>query len=705
MERKVKSLLSELFECIRRDMGRFRKRVGCSVDSLPSANNTSATVHRRKFALYLMSVATHPIGLLASVSPFNCDSEQILAYIAEVFAIDNEKLREMFHGKTQDRPQPIKRHSWRPELRIRIKPPRLHSKSIAISQDSIQVRVYIFKEEHMSEPAGGNKSSNQFKSKAERSRWLLEHIFKLRIVESSNLIRPVNEMRSLIKFKPQNSQSNTGVKQTSSMLGISRGVDGKIAQDEGDLYVNIRRYYCDPKAAHILRFEFWTDCGEKQLSRIDKYRRAIRHCLSEGSCSTRLKTKTAYMDESQEFYGYINFRLTQLASYPIKKNFIIKTLQNTSLASCEILLEPKNRRVKDEMQDNQVTRLSYNRYVINHMRLYANLVLYQCLEIETTLCALVGQTQVLPNITIDNLFYMPAHTLINQHRLQSNLNKNEDSNLRRISLWSLLINVEQLNETSNLGLGARLVIMSILKTDYMTDRTKIDTKTMQETDPFQDWFDADSGYVRSLIVEMELEILRKFYAVVLQPRLTRMFGQTQVNLANQFVDRSMTLLALNLYNSAIGNLTRTNSRLSVINKYPHDIGPRLREPVEQLLCELLVSYVYERILQLSKQEDLATKDRRRIRSRRVRIEKTQPIDDRKANTDSWNQLLQELRYIDQDLRLNWCRDGLRGLVMNQGHFVKTLKLFESLKKNKIIKTIKAKLNRYMSDRSSKKHVQ
>lgn len=636
---------------------------------------------RKQFAAYLISVATHSIGLRASISPFNCNQEQVLVYIMELFRLKETQLEKILaggqqnKGKESNKPFPRKRHSWRPELRLRISPPTyLYDKDGKL--EDLSIRVHLFKdpkvitEEKQQQPASpGPKEAAQSKG--------LMKIFKKFQLDASVLIRPSSESKFLIRFVKFNQI------EPYKMVYTKQGGDvgDKIIDD---IHLSIRRYYCEPNSAHILRLEFWSDSTNMNSTRFDGLKRFARYYVL-GGCLRQYDLRDSAKAKGQRFYGYINIKLTSVPSYAIRKTYPVMTLKELRVNNCELCLEIRNRRIMDvddridnqeieKDQTNQSTveievpkpkaKKSGDFFISNHLRLYANCLLYQTLSLSEEACFKIGNQQTM--ITLDNLLYFPAYTLINQHRLQSNLNQLEDQSLRRTCILELLLklnqqnvdqqSMEQQNEKKTIDFRleyTKYILISVLQNEYVTAHRPMDDKTFQEADPFREDPIQDSS--RDLIVDLECIALKDFMGTFMSKHLRKCFirSQSERQAVEFDIERSVTLIALRLCSFIIAHLQKSGYVRFKLKAQANE----MKKMVEKTLVDIILKKVKSRLNKIIKQDKNMPRGQKTTKGLRARR--------KLSSTSPWRMLLFDIRLINNDLCLYWSRKGLHGLDTQQ----------------------------------------
>lgn len=688
-------MTANLLEIINRrledDLTRLRL-VGDIEPNTKRALNKALLTKGSGFIKYVVSVATHPIGLHASISPYNSSREHMLAYIMDMFSISETKLKKMFlisdksikipnvenvKSPTAMKEMPIvskKRHSWRPELRLRVYPPTFFYKE-RLYLNNLFVRVYLFKNELLMTSIVNEKTIEPEHSTSGRK--VLDYIFRGLRLSSSVLIRPVNEMRHLIKFKSNETSGDAeGTSFSKANYKMVQVVNDKTELYD-DIHLNIRRYYCEPQTVHILRFEFWLNSDIKQGGFFSWYKRFARRLVYNRSWFTcfqsNQKRKQTYMNESQEFYGYINIKLTQLPSYPTKQNYSILSIQERKINSCEISLDLRNRRILEEdshpevqqTQKNDQHRKSMRDFLINHVRLYVNCLIYQSLPFSSKNVAGLNQVESCRNLILDNLFYLPAFTLINQHRLQSNLDQFEDRCLRRVAILILLINLENMHDIR--ANPIKILLLSVIKNEYMVMRRPVDDKTMQEVDPFEDSFEIKGS--RAIIVELELATLRDFVNKFLNTRIEQWLIEPSD------LDRSITRSSLKLFKTAISYIKHWIKVDKVLTKLLDDVVS-LKKLVDQLLCRVIIEQLCSKLDEAIELER-GSKNRRRL-------------------SNLWLKLLHDVNHINRDLSLYWEQGGLNVLIKGQKEFVSKLELFKALQRRGFIQVMDRKVDNYVN---------
>lgn len=663
---------------------------------------------QREFVKYLVSVVTHPIGLRASVKPYNCCQEDMLIYLMDMFNLTESKLRAIILGKSRskfkqkDDQSPIslvKRHSWRPELKIRIHPPAFFYKE-QLFLDNLYVRVYLIKEEKigLAEPEVDLGNSHDAKSKG-----ILKKIFRNLHSTSSNFPRPLSEVERVVKFHCEEktpNQSSRSQNCAKSGYKMTQLIDGRV-KTKGDIHLNIRRYYCDPQHCYILRFEFWLNADALNLSCIRRYQRCMTQLAIRsftGCCRANNRLGNLYMN--QDFYGFISVKLANLPSYATRKTYPILSVQERRVNNCDISLELKNRRIlpdgatEAEWLTSDTTKSTAKKsnesFLINHIRLYFNCILYQCLNLTPATYLKLAETGKFRSITLDNLLYLPGYTLINQHRLQSNLSQFEDHCLRRVAIVVLLIKLENrpFDDGEKMAALVKILLMSLAQNEYATAHKLIDDKTLQEVDPFQDE-STGTSITRKIITEIELDSLKKFLNMFLIPKLDHWLPGLNENSTTETVNRGMTLSSLKLFKTALVQLKRRNKGCKVlVDPQTDTIG--LKTSIEQYLCQIIIDHIRMRM------EKIINTGGEPIKVGKVgNDKKNKPLSSDIEDDNMWLRLLHDMRYIQHDLTLYWSHKGLNSLLIHEQSFVKELGLFKKLEKMNLSSVIEAKLETYL----------
>lgn len=612
---------------------------------------------QQDFFRYLVSVASHPIGLRSSSKPFNSNEEEMLNYLVDMFNINEfSRLKNILCSyrdsdaeknkvdprKLQEIIRSRRRHSWRPELRIRIEPLTFYYKERQYI-DNLTIRIYVFKEDDATkqEQEQGDNSSQDSKNQ----HTILNSIFKTKL-ETSNRIRPIKEMRCLVKFsRVDPSDESEQPKYKMVQVINNRPVDG-------DIRLKIRRRYCEPGSKHILRFEFWINSGAVGANWVDQYRRILKRVVYNGPSSCTNKEKSIYQNEDQEFYGYVNYNLDQLPSHAIKLSRSILTIQKRRINNCEICLEARNRRLESSHRVIEPTtgpsstrkQVPNQDFIINHIRLYANSFLYQSLKlIQTKGDSLIG-SYAMENVTIDNLLYMPAQTLANQHRLQSNLNKSEDQSLRRIALLILMNALQsRFRDHARDPIIMTNLLACLTNNEYVTARKVIDDKTLQEMNPFLEGSPTDTS---DSIIEMEITMLRRFAVRTLKYRAKKFFLPID---PKDHLDRLVTLAQLIMFRKALAH----HEKLGPIHQKVKNLRFDVTELRGLISCVLYV--MVERHLRL-RFEALLKRDRA---TTALQINYRGSIG--AAEADSWDNLLRDIAGISNDLCLYWSTQVIQNI--------------------------------------------
>lgn len=669
-----------------------------------AGENKEGKKRHQKFVLYLLSVATHAIGLKASRSPLNSSEDHMLAYVIDMFSLNDEKLERLFQAGEQSNSKGNMRrlHSWRPELSVELQPP-VGLPNTQVKPQDLYVRIYIFK--RLKDILETNTAAE--KDKADIKSLMFKRIFRSRKVDATVLIRPIKGIRGLLRFEPTNAGNSRAIfGKLFKMIQIP--VDSGKKQENQDLRLKIRRYQCDTDQDYILRFEFWGRIKSIETSLSQRYRRFVRRILARKLFSYIEQDSLNMSTVNQEFLGYTHVELARLPSYPTSQTYPIFNLRGQRLSKCEISLNIMNRRVELDIDprnleereqkrkagelSSQTPKRSGLEYLVNHVRLYVDCILYQFLTLRFGYNPreMLMNIQSSPDVSLDNIFFLPAHTLINQHRLQSNLNQLEDLSLRRVSMLMLLVKLDHLyflekagsKQLSNLLL-LQTLLTTILQNEYIRSRQAISERTVQDNDisPIQ-------GQVQSrpLIVETEFVALREFCESVLSKRLREWLLESRTYPDNEV--RVLTLHHLKLYKSAISYLKKCEKSKSTTSRARFDTDSGLRGPIERTLCEIILGHIQTRLQDI--QEATINSPRR---PRRIRLQKSEAK--RRLTEHTWTQLLNDVKNIDQDLSIHWSRRGLKGLISNQIEFVKEHDMIAKIDAQNMEKLIEANIEEFL----------
>lgn len=688
-------ILNELNLCLDEDIFGLKRSIN------PSNKNEykSKRKQHRDFVMYLVSVATHPIGLRASVKPYNCNQEEMLLYLMDMFSLTEAKLRTIIVGKTKSGQQqtnlsPLKRHSWRPELRIRLHPPTFFYKE-GLYLDNLYVRVYLFEEKlkKSSETIDDVSNTNEAKN-----RGMLNKIFKNLDSTSSTRIRSLSELRQLVRFESGANQvtASSQMKAAKSSYKMTQ-ILGNETKLQDDIHLDIRRFYCEPQSAYILRFEFWLNNDVLKQGCVKRYQRCLRELLSgKFSGCSQDKKQSIYQTDNQDFYGFVNVKLSNLPSYATKQTFPILSLKEKRVNNCEISLELRNRRILEELEVDQqsdlkiaysIPKRSNESFLINHMRLYCNCILYQCLSLSLDSFHKLAKGGRFRNVTLDHLMYLPGYTLINQHRLQSNLSVFDDQCLRRVSILLLLIKLEtkSIDDIEERIDYVKTLLISLVYNEYIGAHRLIDDKTLQEVDPF--FSSSNIDFTRMVVLEIEFTTLRNYLNMFLKPKLDRWLLKSSENSLTAMNSRIMTLYGLKLFKTALVQLKRRNRACREVAKYQVDVAT-MRSSIERHLCRIIINHLKLRV------EEIVESERYTSSSIKT-VKRNKPLSSEIEDDNLWLQLLHSLRYIQHDLTLYWSRKGLNSLVKNEETFVKKLGMFKKLEEKSLSRIVEAKLESYL----------
>lgn len=646
---------------------------------------------RDQFARYLVSVATQPIGLQASIAPFNCSQEQMLAYLMEVFEFNQAQIRGMRSDSDSATKPSIRKHSWRPEIKFKVGRPAFYHKEQEFL-DNLSVRVYLFKDQSQVE---NNDSPPSVTTNEDNKR--LSNIFQRMKPDHAILTRPVAPMLRELRF--------TRVESTKSTISVTN-----TSTDMGGL--NVRRSYTDPKTGHILRFEFWLNSSMANIGALQSMSRYVSR--SKFCCSFKRARGIALSSSGKLLYGFINVRLTEVPAYAIKVTYPILSMKEQRVNTSEICLEFRNRQISDDLNGGKSDHASKqggveetlsaqpsSNSVINHMRLYVCCIVFQMLTMRrcTEINELREFDRIISSMTLDNLFYLPAHTLINQHRLQNNLKQLEDQSLRRAAILLLLtrlnnIRVASVNQV--LFESWQLLLVALAQHEYVIAHRLYDSKTMQQIEIFDDNPEADTS--KDVVIDIELAAAADFCEMISREQLANGWLSMLANKSNDLA-KTLTLSYLRLAEVMISHMKSNNF---VAPKLKSGVL-QLEKRIDKLLAEVVSSYLKTMLTQLVKEDHTVTSPRKEgLRlSKDFNSIRTSRVISRKANkhmnmSSSWQKMARDLQQIDHDLSLHWAPSGIGGVGIDNSNLFGSSTMKDQL--TRLVLLVRSKMDQYLDDK-------
>lgn len=626
---------------------------------------------RKQFVDHLVSVATHSIGLEASMKPFNCSREQMLAYLREMSGMTEQQLEKVLQEHDDRGANLTPRNCWEPELRIRLNPPSFFYDKDRHLKD---LRVRLFEDNLVTRSRLTGDSSER----------ILEN-FKIRQSTdiSAAAARPHDTIRCSIKFvKATNDEDSYKMKHTNNNNDQAEksntNSNGRFV--DGDIYLKIRGRSCKPDSVHILRFEFWLNNNSTNPMRRGLIRlRQLARCLDSLKCC---KSKMGPASGLQDFYGYTNIRLSQIPAYAMNgTHSIVSSNDFPRINSCEICLEFRNKQLKpDGSSAGESDRL------INHMRLVADCLLYQIDQsLPSTDNWASNGFNLKMSLSLDNLLYLPAYSLINQHRLQNNLTQLENQSLQRTSMLILLLEVgrRQRDQANNKRLMIHLAILiSLIQSEYLVAHRSVDDKTLQDIDPFRKIQLEDS--TRLVIVNLEAlainRLVDKFLAYRLERWLVRpsQISKSDLNIEQ---DRQLTLNCLRLCRVIICHLKTSK----VVNGKLKLMATNVEVKIQRIIAGVMQQNWTERLSRITTVAGSPSPVgvRGKLRGREGKFGKG-----KKSISNPWRRLLHDIRSTNRDLCLYWSKDGSKSI-----NFSKSPKIEE--KDGNLWTTIEGKLNQFI----------
>lgn len=321
--------------------------------------------------------------------------------------------------------------------------------------------------------------------------------------------------------------------------------------------------------------------------------------------------------------------------------------------------------------------------ITDHFRLYCDCLLYQLKQIsrirklEQILGCSHDSQQY--DLCLGHLLYIPAYSIIDHHRIACKLTRNEDECIRRCAILAIILKLNE-QKWKPLVLG----MINICKNEYLHLSDANSTSINQ--DP-----------CRAVILNLEYNFIDLFVRKFLAKRLGSWINnldQLNIVIFNNKKDndngrkkladnRFFALNSLRLIKIIVRHFKLKPSRMS-------DYVLSLRQSIRLTLQQLISSHFALRLDQLiiAQQQTHSPKQ-------------TKPKMERQKNDDfvgnSWRLLLNDVRMLDNDLKLYWSRKGLSELLVwlkDKPKQSSTISMADD-QANKLISLIEKKLGLYL----------
>lgn len=316
---------------------------------------------------------------------------------------------------------------------------------------------------------------------------------------------------------------------------------------------------------------------------------------------------------------------------------------------------------------NKLQRKSIEYFVNRHIRLYNVCLLYQLFLFAASIRkSKLKESLMFQSISLENLLYLPAYSILNHHRLKIQLTSFEDKSLRRSAMLMILARLDQPvpNTMKAKAKKVQIMLTSVVQNEYFTSRRTIGD--MKAPDSHLD-----------LIIGLEYILLKEYVELVLIPKLKSWFQNLPEIHLVEAPDKSIMFAAMKLCKVAIKHFKRCKKTTLTLERGSINILS-LKNDIEVVLCQVILEHAASR---LSNAATLAAKDT-----------KMRP----KNSTESvWFDLLRELRLINHDLCLHWSRKGLDGLIIGEREHVKKLNLLTNEQTNELKSSIESMITDYL----------
>lgn len=571
------------------------------------AQTTDATKSREQFVAHLASIISQPIGLRASVAPFNESSESMFAYLMEMFCLSQDQLERLL-AISGEQPSPTGRNckirQWQPELKLKINPPIFDG----TNTDNITVKLMVEEYQQANVEAGSR------------------NIFDVIRMRGGDRLKTVASQDRVLVEIGYIKRGNTYLAEL--ITGLS---DIVVVDDRGDGEVRLR-LRGHKISNQKIRIEFWIQC----LKRFNLKRFVACSCC--GSDGDREATS-----KDQILLGTTSIKLSQIPAYATRNSYPILSSHHKLVNNCDILTQIRNGNlvVKDET------------IVDNHVRLYAICIAYQ-LNLLTN-DGITSRLSKLPrfeaarsaNLNLDSLLYLPAFSLINQHRLRYNISHQEDQSICRSAILLLLTRMESLNVNRIYSDSHRLLLASIAEHEYLNAHRHFNNTTRQEVDPFQPGLSHDGS--REQVQLLEYHSIDDCAKELVSGDRIRTW-LSRVNTMGFDSKKADVLVGLRLVKTIILH----NMNNSMVHPRFSGQSAALKNYVEKLLTDTVSDEL-----------------KLRLRSILINMQPLSPVKQNKRSDlrcqpdNPWCKLFCDIHSIENDLVLHWSDLGLDSLKLNK----------------------------------------
>jgi len=290
----------------------------------------------------------------------------------------------------------------------------------------------------------------------------------------------------------------------------------------------------------------------------------------------------------------------------------------------------------------------------NHTRLYLNIMLYQLTSINNLSYLSIQHASQL-DVYFDHLLYLPAYPLIEEHRIETRISPHEDQILRRGALLLLVEELERYTRPRPKGrVIIELLILIISKNDYLSNQMTLSTESKHHLRPAHQSPGTNSEEEfagREFVFHFERLVIERVVNNCLIKRLhdwvheTTRLGKIETEEEKDIELRARTLLTLRLVKLIIRHHKLKKSKIS---DEVHALGSRI-----QTTLKMTIMQRFERRV-----TDLIRADHDHANP----VNESNNLVDRHKPKDSWNQLLQDVQMLNNDLKFYWSRRGFDGLM-------------------------------------------
>lgn len=606
---------------------------------------------QQQFAAHLATIISHSIGLKASVAPLNESPESMFAYLMDLFRLNDSQLENLLTNSTQatvksDREQSsptrlvdgkreCKCHNWQPELRLKINPP------IFDGMDTGDLLVIVSISPDKVNPPTDEQTG---------SRNILD-IIRMRGGDRLKTTKPKG--RDLAEIIYTKSDETYRPHITTALDSMALIED----EQEGELHLRFRTH----KAS--IGLDLWLEGGKNF---------GLKRFVCSPCCGLQKNQQTP--DGDKQFLGSVSIKLSQVPAYATRNSYPVLTPPDKLVNNCDVLLEFRNGNVAK--QDTNM--------IVNHVRLYAFCIAYQLklLKPDAISIRLSRLHKFEPTrssgFNLDSLLYVPAASLVNQHRLQLNITHQEDQSLRRSAILLLLTRMVRLDDDETFSDSHRLLLASIAGHEYLNAHRHFNNTTRQEIDPFSTelLYDRSREQVK-LLEQNSIDDCTKI--LVSQDRIKTWLSR--IDLIGVDLKKSDVLVGLELVKTIIAH----NASNSMVDSIFSSQSLIIKNSVNKLLTSVLTEELRLRlsfIIAVMKSSSPATQAKQKGTRSRYNNQSGSP----------WRKLFYDIHSIENDLILHWSDAGLDSLKLNQTEA--SLMDDESMISLKLM--IETKINNYLT---------